>query len=86
MATYLKNGKGDPGHLRKPALRTRQLRRYAHLTLAAAGRKMGVGRERTRYLYRIYGIKRKKAPRRPAGRIKFVQQLRQPGFHAGRVV
>ena len=60
MAAYLKNGKGDPGNLRKPAFRTRQLRRYAHLTLEEAGRKMGVGRERTRYLYRIYGIKRKK--------------------------
>ncbi len=60
MATYLKNGKGDAGNLYKPVLRARQLRQYAHLTLEEAGRKMGVGRERVRHLYRIYGIKRKK--------------------------
>src|SRR5438552_1471049 len=67
MAAYLKNGKGDTGNLHKPALRARQLRRCAHLTLEEAGRKMGVGRERARHLYRIYGIKRKKLTRKTNG-------------------
>src|SRR5260370_39589330 len=70
MAAYLKNGKGNTGSLHNPADRARQLRRYAHLTLEEAGRKMGVGRERARHLYHIYGINRerrtKKTNLRPA--------------------
>jgi len=51
--------KGRFGNLQKPKLRIRQLRRYRHLTLLEAGRKMGFGRERARHLYVLYGVKRK---------------------------
>lgn len=52
--------KGRYGSLRAPKKREAQLRKFAHLTLAEAGRHMGVKLERARQLYRLYGVPRKK--------------------------
>jgi hypothetical protein len=56
--------KGDYGHLHRPKLRIRQLKRLAHLTLEAAANKLKLGKERTRQLYFIYKVPRKKHIRR----------------------
>jgi hypothetical protein len=52
--------KGRYGNLMTPKKREAQLRKFAHLPLAEAGRRMGVKVERARQLYRLYGVPRKK--------------------------
>jgi hypothetical protein len=51
-----KNGKC--GRLKNPAPRRRVLVASRQLTLAAAGRRLGVSGERARQLFRIYGVTR----------------------------
>lgn len=50
--------KGRHGGLHTPQKRLAQLQRYAHLSLGDAGKLMGIGVERARQLYRLYGIER----------------------------
>ncbi len=51
-------GKGDYGRLHDPKIRATLLKRYAHLTLEEAGKKLGVRKERARQLYRMYEVRR----------------------------
>jgi len=55
--------RGRFGHLYRPQLRMKQLRAASNLTLEEAGRALGVGKERARQLFSLYGVTRTK-PRR----------------------
>lgn len=57
--------KGNYGKLVRPKQRAAQLRKYAYLSLRAAGAHLGLGPERMRQLYRLYGIRRKNHVRTP---------------------
>lgn len=50
--------KGTYGALKAPRTRLALLRRYASLSLTEAGLLLGVGQERARQLYRLYGVPR----------------------------
>jgi hypothetical protein len=58
--------KGNYGKLANPSDRERDLRRLAqHYTLEEAGLHLGLGKERMRQLYFIYGIRRERRRKSP---------------------